>query len=116
MFHQIFLSPQVKRCAIITYEHGIYELPYDLRLRKLGKIRKVSKPHGMIAQCPVPPPKSKLPQYYRKTLEKNKLNFSHGAPLHTKTRVSRRYPVNHCRLWSPVNHCRLWSPVSTYKT
>ena len=30
MFHQIFLSPQVKRCAIITYKHGIYELPHEL--------------------------------------------------------------------------------------
>ena len=36
MFYQIFLSPQVKRCAIITYEHGIYELPSDLRLTILG--------------------------------------------------------------------------------
>ena len=30
MFYQIFLSPQVKRCAIITSKHGIYELPYEL--------------------------------------------------------------------------------------
>ena len=48
-----FLSPQVKRCAIITYKHGMYELPHelpnDLRLRKLGNIRKVSKLHRMIA-------------------------------------------------------------------
>ena len=48
-----FLSPQVKRRAIITYKHGIYklpqELPNDLRLRKLGNIRKVSKLHRMIA-------------------------------------------------------------------
>ena len=29
MFYQIFLSPQVKRCVIITYKHGIYELPYE---------------------------------------------------------------------------------------
>ena len=40
MFYQIFLSPQVKRWAIINYEHGIYELPHelpkDLRLRILG--------------------------------------------------------------------------------
>ena len=81
MFYQFFLSPQVKRCAITTYKHGIYELPHelpnDLRsygifaagealvptqekkkdLRKLGNARKVSKPHRMIAQCPVPPPK-----------------------------------------------------------
>ena len=30
MFFQILLSLQVKRCAIITYKHGIYELPYEL--------------------------------------------------------------------------------------
>ena len=49
MFCQMFLSPQVKRCAIITYKHGIYELshalPNGLRLRKLENIRKVSKLH-----------------------------------------------------------------------
>ena len=56
MFYQIFLLPQVKRWAIITYKHGIYELPpelpNDLRLkdlRKLGNIRKVCKLHRMIA-------------------------------------------------------------------
>ena len=57
MFYQIFLSPQVRRCAIVTYKHGIYELPNDYRLRKLGNARKVSKPHGMIAQRPAPPQK-----------------------------------------------------------
>ena len=40
MFYQILLSLQVKRCAIITYKHGIHELPHelknDLRLRILG--------------------------------------------------------------------------------
>ena len=44
MFYQIFPSPQVKRCAIITYKHGIYELshefPNDLRLNNRNKIRK----------------------------------------------------------------------------
>ena len=30
MFYQIFLSPQVKRCVIITYKQGMYELPYEL--------------------------------------------------------------------------------------
>ena len=41
MFYQIFLSPQVKRWAIITYEHGIYELPHELQnnLRILGNLR-----------------------------------------------------------------------------
>ena len=32
MFCQIFLSPQVKQCAVITHKHGIYELPNNLRL------------------------------------------------------------------------------------
>ena len=35
-----FLFTQEKRCAIITYEHGTYELPHEvskgLRLRILG--------------------------------------------------------------------------------
>ena len=53
MFYQIILSPKAKKCAIITYKHGIYELslglPNDLRhLRKLGNIRKVSKLLKMI--------------------------------------------------------------------
>ena len=40
MLYQIFLLPQVKRYVIITYKHGMYELPQelsnDLRLRILG--------------------------------------------------------------------------------
>ena len=31
MFYQIFLSSQVKRCAIVSNKHGIYELPHDLQ-------------------------------------------------------------------------------------
>ena len=30
MFHQTFLSPQVKRSSIITYKHGKYEFPNEL--------------------------------------------------------------------------------------
>ena len=30
MFYPIFPSPKVQRCAIITYTHGIYELPHKL--------------------------------------------------------------------------------------
>ena len=38
MFYQIFLSPQVKQCAIITFKHVIndlhrHELPKYLRIR-----------------------------------------------------------------------------------
>ena len=92
MFYQIFLSPQVKRWAIITYKHGIYQLLHELPnftarvtsrvtsrnfhrrggqgahtrkkkrqdLRKLGNIKKVSKPQRMIAQRPVSLPRGKL--------------------------------------------------------
>ena len=30
MFYKIFFSSQVKQCVIITYKHGIYELPHEL--------------------------------------------------------------------------------------
>ena len=62
-FFQIFFSPQVKRWANITYKHGIYKLPHewpnDLRFRKLRNIRKVLKPHRIVAHRLVPPPKWK---------------------------------------------------------
>ena len=45
VFYQIFLSLQVKPCAIITYKHAIYELPHQmpnyLRLRIFGN-QKIS--------------------------------------------------------------------------
>ena len=45
MFYQIFFSPQMKRCAIITDKHGIYELPHKFSndLKLIANIRKVSK-------------------------------------------------------------------------
>ena len=40
IFYEIFLSLQMKECAIITYKHGIYEIPHelwiDLRLSIFG--------------------------------------------------------------------------------
>ena len=30
MFNKSFFSPDVKRLAIITYKHGIFELPHEL--------------------------------------------------------------------------------------
>ena len=67
MAYQIFLSPLVKRCALITYkQHGIYDLFHELPndLKKLGNIKKLPKLHRMIDQRPSPPPlpaKSKAP-------------------------------------------------------
>ena len=30
MFYEISISPQMELWAIITYKHGIYELPHEL--------------------------------------------------------------------------------------
>ena len=47
MLSQIFLSPQVKRSAIVSNNQGVYELPRelpkDLRLRVLGNKEKSGK-------------------------------------------------------------------------
>ena len=52
MFYQLFFSPQVKRCAIITYKHGIYvlrhELPNDVRLRKYQGSLNTSKNDSLV--------------------------------------------------------------------
>ena len=40
MFSQVFFSPQVKGSAIITYKHGIYELPHELSNDYLQESRK----------------------------------------------------------------------------
>ena len=63
MFDKIYVSPQVKRIVIISNKHGICDLKNDLTVRKLVNIRKISKPHRIIAQRPVPLPKSKFCQY-----------------------------------------------------
>ena len=41
IFYQIFLLPQVKRSEIIDNKNGIFELPNDVRLRRLRNFRKV---------------------------------------------------------------------------
>ena len=59
MVEQNFLSPQVKRSEIISnklvYNKLPQELPYDVRLRKLGIDRKITKLGRIIAQCLVSP-------------------------------------------------------------
>ena len=59
MFYQIFYSPQEKQCAIITYKHGMYELPHELpnNLKNRKSRKKVSELHRMTVQCPAPQPK-----------------------------------------------------------
>ena len=100
MFYKNFVSPQVKQCAIITNEHGIYELPHelpnDLRLRILqnqersGNFLKLIEP-SPIAQSSF---QNKFLLLLGKTLEKQKLNFSRSVLFNMKTRVSLKYFVN----------------------
>ena len=91
MFYQTFLSPQVKRCAIITYKYGMYELLHellnDLRLdiRKLGNTRKLTKLHRMIAERPAPLQLCAIPHE----------NPEYRRPTQN-TWASPRCPVTHC--------------------
>ena len=50
MSYQIFFWPQVKRCAIITYKHGIYELPYQMLNDLKNYRRKLSELLGNYLQ------------------------------------------------------------------
>ena len=71
MFYQIAFSPQVKRSEIINNKHGIYKLPHNLPndvKGKLGYMKKISRFHTIIAQCPVLPPKCEFCQSQQKTL------------------------------------------------
>ena len=53
MFHQIFVSPQMKRSTIISKKQGVYELshelPNDLRLRILENKEKSGKSQNLLA-------------------------------------------------------------------
>ena len=102
-FYQVFLSRQVKRCAIITYKHGIYELshqlPNNLRLNDLSKlrnVRKVSKLHKMIASAQWPCQNDNSVNTCKKLLKYYILNFFCSALFHMKTTVSLKYFVNYC--------------------
>ena len=67
MFYQIFLSPQVKRWAIITYNYGINELPHELPndLRLVLFISPLPKQTCIAMQC------NDFCLFYRKILVKN---------------------------------------------
>ena len=52
MFYQVFLSPQVKRSAIISNKQGVYEFPNefpnDLRLGILGNKENSGKSQNLL--------------------------------------------------------------------
>ena len=76
MFYQLFLSPQVKRCAIINYKHGVYTLTLKVpnlgggrlcpRKKKRLKIpRKKKRPKILLPMVCSPP--GGLPRPHKKT-------------------------------------------------
>ena len=104
MFSQIFLSAKAKPWAIITYKHGIQELPHnlpnDLRLRILGNQEISGKCLNLIDNSLVPrlPAKMKVLLKIAKKCKKKKLNFSCCVLFHMKTRVTLKYFVSYRRL------------------
>ena len=120
MFDKIFVLPQGKRIVIISNKHGIYELPHelpnDLRLRKLGNIKKISKLYRTIAWRSVLLPKLKFCQYQQKILEKQKLNFSHRVLFHRKTTVCLRYFGQDCSSYKTFRITHTWidEPSQTF--
>ena len=78
MFYQIFLSPQVKRSAIINNKHSIYELPHellnDIRLRVLANYARSRKSENFIKLQPSAQSFSKKEKFFdaSKKLLKNR--------------------------------------------
>ena len=65
-----------------------HELSNDIRLKKLGIIRKISKPPRIVAKCLVPPPKWKLILLASAKVPWNqKVNFPLSFLFHMKTSV-----------------------------
>ena len=75
----------------------MYGLPNDLRLQKLRNIRKISRLHVIIAQCPVFLPKCKFCQYSQNVTEKQKLNFFRSVIFHMKFKFCLKHFVRDCR-------------------
>ena len=101
MFYQTFLSPQVKRCSIITYEHGIYELPHELpsnlKLNTLGNQGTSASPKYPATGCSNKKPQFKLflaptisrcPSPFQMTL-KSFFSGQSVSPAHRKRKISR---------------------------
>ena len=96
MFHQFFFSPQEKRYTIISYKHGIYELPHklpnDLRLRKLGNTEKVSKLHNGLV--PSSPTKMKILLIPAKCPRKTETKLFPECAISSETSAILQYFVN----------------------
>ena len=82
MDEQIFLSPQGKRSVIISNK-VVYHLK-SYNLSKLEVMSRISKIHGIIAQCPLLPRKWRFHQHYQYSPENRKPSISCSAPFNIK--------------------------------
>ena len=126
MFRQTFLSPQVKRCAIITYTHGISELPNASRLRILGNGWERPKPHRMIAQPPAKIKALPIPEENSRKIEikpppprhppENQSQPRHPASpppqTHTRTQIYRTQNIHQHNDSTKQHPTNTWSPNS----
>ena len=80
MFYQIFYSPQVKRCAIITYKHGIYEVTSRVAERLSAHTRIKKKKNLNILVPHKNPPR----------------HADAGPSAHTRKKKRLKYSVSYC--------------------
>ena len=80
MFYQIFYSPQVKRCAIITYKHGIYEVASRVAERLSAHTRIKKKKNLNILVPHKNPPR----------------HADAGPSAHTRKKKRLKYSVSYC--------------------
>ena len=102
ILYQVSFKPQEKRSVIISNKRGIYELPHEfpndlglsnLEIRKYKENLKTSLNYSLVPSVNT---KMKFCQYYQKTAEKWKLNFSRSALFHKNSRVCLKYLVHDC--------------------
>ena len=100
---------------IISNKHGIYELPHelpnDLRVSKLGKIRKISKRHRIITYCPVFP-LNWIFLIIAENCWKIEIKIFHIALFHMKRRVCLIYPFHDYTKSISTNGKKNWFPLA----
>ena len=89
MFDKGLVSLEVKRIVIISSKPGIYELPNNFRLRKLGDIKKISKLHKILAWCSILLPKLKFVNTSKKLLKNRNSPFPVGCYFTEKLQFVR---------------------------
>ena len=93
MVEQMFHHHKWNEALLLVIKwYVLFDLRVAKRLKtwdpkKLGYIRKMSKPHRIIAQRLVPRRKSKIRQHCKKSSQKRKLNLCRSTLFYMKIRV-----------------------------